>query len=139
MKSALDRRVAVFSQGLMLAMVGALASGCGAGSPASSSSPFFLGIANLDGPTVEIEVNDRIIGTVACQLSGADGPTYTPGPELSLPWRVRVLGPGGEVLGTFQELGERGPRTILIRDGGVAEMASDVAGGGALPVGTCPP
>jgi hypothetical protein len=107
-----------------------------AGSPMPGQ--FFLGIANLDGPPVDIEVNGTVVATVSCQLdSNVGGPTLTPGPDLPLPWTVRVLRRNGVVLGSWQELGDRGPRQILIRGEQAVELASDVSGG-PQPTGTCP-
>jgi hypothetical protein len=134
-----------WSTRLMAAALGLLLAGCGqsvgslAPSAGSSAPGFYLDVANLDGPTVRIEINGRVLATVACQLSGAGGPDFTPGADLPLPWQVQVLGPSGQILLSFEERGERGPMTILVRQDSAAELPSEDASGGPKPEGTCQP
>ena len=105
--------------------------------PATGS--FFLDVANLDGPRVTVSVNGVALATVSCQLSGARGPVLRPSPSNPLPWAVVVTTPGGTVLTSFQENGDKGPMALLIRGDQAGEVPSDTAFGGPMPVGTCAP
>jgi hypothetical protein len=98
---------------------------------------FFLDVANLDGPTVQVKINGRLVAIVRCQLeSPTGGPMLTPDPQMPLPWTVRVERADGVPLGTWPEDGLHGPRQILIRGDQAAELPSDVSGGPA-PSGVC--
>jgi hypothetical protein len=106
---------------------------------APAPPPFFLDVANLDGPPVDVTINGRPVAHVVCQLAGAGGPKFTPGLSLPLPWTVTVVRAGGSSMGQWIETGSSGPRTILIRGDQAGEMASEDASGGPVPKGTCPP
>ncbi len=123
--------------GLALWLTGALASCALVQSP--SPAAFFLEIANIDGPTVNIQINGTSVGNVACYAkSGAGDPTFSPSSAQPLPWSVVVLAHGGSVIGTFQESGDSGPRVIFVRPGGVSEGAYG-ANPGPAPAPTCMP
>jgi len=129
---------------LGLAALALIAAACVAQPTASPTvgptpPPFFLDIANLDGPPVDVTINGHAVAHVVCQLAGAGGPQFTPGPALPLPWTVAVVRAGGTSMGQWNETGSNGPRTILIRGYQAGEMASEDASGGPVPQGTCPP
>ena len=107
---------------------------------ARHSGPFVLYVADLDGPTVDVQINGRTVATVMCQLdNSASAPAFTPGPGLALPWQVEVLQQDGSLLLSVDELGNSGPRTILIRGYQAGEFPSEYATGGPPPSGTCSP
>ena len=114
--------------------------GVGGDEASSTHAPFWLSIANLDGPTVSVEINGRSVGTFRCQLEDASGaPPLTVTADLPLPWIVRVLRPNGSQMGVFYESGDIGSRTILIRGDQAGEFASEEASGGPVPSGACWP
>jgi hypothetical protein len=106
-----------------------------------SSYPFWLDVADIDGPTVTIEINGRIVATVRCMLTVPFGPMFTPGPGLPLPWDVRVLRSSGQVMLSFHELGAGKPDAIMIRGEEAGVLLSENASGGPapLPSATCSP
>ena len=114
--------------------------GCTTG-PRATPTSFFLDVANIDGPSVAIEINGRVVGQSECQLDSAVGfPTLTPGPELALPWTVRLVRADGSALGSWVEAGATGPRRILVRSDGAIEGPSGAPAGPApMPSETCSP
>ena len=106
------------------------------GPPYSPDLSFFVGIANIDGPPIEIWVNERLVATASCQLDGAAGFELRPSAEMPLPWTISVFDNRGLKLGSWTEDGEDGPKQLLIR-GSVAYYQSTSSGGGPRPIGTC--
>lgn len=109
--------------------------------PQTTPTSFFLDVANIDGPQVAIEINGRVVGQSQCQLDSAVGfPTLTPGPDLALPWTVRLVRGDGSAFGSWVETGATGPRRILIRSDGALEGPHGAPAGPApMPSETCPP
>lgn len=109
--------------------------------PQATPTSFFLDVANIDGPPVAIQINGQVVGQSRCQLdSGVGGPTLTPGPDLGLPWTVRLVRADGSAFGSWVETGVTGPRRILIRSDGALEGPNGAPAGPApLPSETCPP
>jgi hypothetical protein len=103
----------------------------------SPSTAFYLSVANVDGPPVDIVINGSIAAHVSCQLN-SDGTAVNiaPGPNIQLPWTVEVRATSGGSMGVWNETGETGPRMILIRGTQAAELPVG-APGGPIPQGSC--
>lgn len=109
--------------------------------PQATQPSFLLDVANIDGPPVTVEINGRVVGQSRCQLdSGVGFPTLTPGPDLALPWTVRLVRTDGSAFGTWVETGSTGARRIVIRSDGALEVPHGAPAGPApMPSETCPP
>jgi hypothetical protein len=109
--------------------------------PSSVSSPspsqFSLTVVNIDGPPVDVRVNQVVVRNVVCH-AGAN-PAMTPNASFPLPWTVTVTKADGSVLGTWTETGNEGARKIEIRADSVDEVAAELGGGGPPPGPTCAP
>ena len=114
-----------------------LLAGCSSGQSDTegTAAPFSLRITNIDGPTVDVEVNGRIVAVSVCQAGQAEGaaPRLTPGGDLPpLPWTVRLLRKDdGSPLGTWTYAGDTGPRRLLIRGGEAGDVPVGVSAGPA--------
>jgi hypothetical protein len=113
--------------------------GCTA--PLPTPPRFFLDVANVDGPPIAIEINGRVVGHIECQLNSGKGiPAVTPGPDLALPWTVRLVRADGSLFGRWVYSGAAGPRTIVIRtDGPIEGPSGHPVGPAPMPSATCPP
>lgn len=107
--------------------------------PQTTQTSFFLDVANIDGPPVAIEINGRVVGQSRCQLDSNVGfPTLTPGPDLAVPWTVRLVRADGSGFGSWVETGSSGPRRIFIRGDRAIEGPHGIPAG-PPPSETCPP
>ena len=113
---------------------------CGSfGAPATTSEPFSLTVNNIDGPPVDVLVNGKIVVHVVCyaQDPNAVAPVLVPTGSLPpTPWTVTVTSRDATI-GSWNEDGMHGPRTILIRAGGAAVEAAAGSNPGPMPGSTC--
>ena len=100
--------------GVIVCMAAVLA-GCGASpsaSPSPSVEPLAVYIVNVDGPAVDLLLDEQVIASVECGATA----TLVPGaggiPEL--PWELTVRSSDGAVLGTPSVDGPL-PQGLLIR------------------------
>lgn len=85
---------------------------CGPTAPSPSPEAAFVQVVNVDGPNVDLLLDDDFVMSVLCDASV----TLSPGDGKlpALPWRLTVRATDGEILGSVSVNGPL-PRGVLIR------------------------
>ncbi len=105
----------------------------------SSQAPFALTVYDLDGPEVDVRINGKVIGHVACQVtSGTFRLEVAEAAAPPLPWSIELVRADSSIVATFRETGSGGARTIYLRASGTYEDATG-APIGPPPAATCRP
>lgn len=101
----------------VLALLAVMLVGCGLSPSASSGGEVpAVHIVNVDGPSVDLLLDDEVIATVACEATA----TVVPGAGSvpALPWELTVQSSDGTVLGS-PSVADPLPKGVLIRGTGV--------------------
>ena len=124
----------------LVALVVAACAGPAPSAPAGSGTAgFSLTIQDIDGPTLDVQVNGSTVARVACRAgSTAAAPVLTVATAGKLPWVVTLKTQAGSTMGQWGEDGTQGPRMLLIHGKDIEELPlSDQLG--ASPAPTCVP
>lgn len=92
----------------------------------------FLRVMNIDGPPVDVVINNVRVETLACNTGGRYEPGL--GKTPALPWEVALITSAGDELRRFSMTDATGDVGAMILSGGVT-LGSSVMGGPEEP---CP-